>query len=58
MILIVKPAHRLLASVLMIAALLGCGQRGPLYLPDKSAPGTASAPAKTAPADRTTSSSK
>ena len=53
MILIVKPAfflsRHMRLAVLMLAALalLGCGQRGPLYLPSKpdAAPSAVPAPA-------------
>jgi predicted small lipoprotein YifL len=55
-ILIVKsaflPSHIRVIAILavLISALSGCGQKGPLYLPAKPAPVPASTPAP-APAD-------
>ncbi len=35
---IVKPIFKLLGSLFVCMLLLGCGQQGPLYLPDEASP--------------------
>jgi predicted small lipoprotein YifL len=44
-ILVSGPAPRLALAAVVVAALAGCGQKGPLYLPtDATAPGRATLP--------------
>lgn len=44
------PKHWLLMAVLCLALLAGCGQKGPLYLPESVPPATKTEPGP-APAD-------
>jgi predicted small lipoprotein YifL len=61
-ILIVKSVPDLprFAAIFIVALLAGCGQKGPLYLPEKPAPVATPATQQTppAPADSTTPASK